>query len=655
MKKIAEFKRSELSPLDVINTLKENSQVEQVTLEGYDIFGVLEGLLALPKLKKLNIEDGNFSSGEIMALGSLPLLSELTLKYESTITYLTLKGIEAFGKLKKLSIHNPSLTELNLHGFSWLKEITDSSIPELSFLDLSENRKLVTFDVGELNNFGRFRIFNCFNLDLPTFLAQNNPNDLIFERNWAGRQMLGFTGRGFSKQSKSFNDLINSLHDSDLTTEERIFFAQNLFLGISNKKNLDPIPFTKAQYLRALPLQNKLIQDQLRLQFSRISEQNFDEFQQEKVSIAILGKTQTKKTEIKQKAIELGFEYQTKINDETTHVIVGTNISKDFPDVESRILISEEIFTQHYNKIHTPYLLEMTNEEENSEHLENIQSLLLAMDSGSVELALEMMDSGGVPSEVYTDLLFVNKVGDTPKIRKKAKELLSANASQEFQNAVNDRNKFVASKGETKIIKLIEDLEKKSPNVDWERFAFLLFKKSNMGLRYIFEKSEDSYLKKEILTSLIKEASLDYFDTYGNDTRPYELGWAKVHRTGKKLPLEVFELTDLEELSIKDCRLVELPTEIKNLKRLKRLNCANNYFKSIPIEIGELTQLEYLNLSANELETFPTEVFALKNLKELRLNINRVGKYSEFLNVEIPAQAKKELPNCTIVMDERDF
>lgn len=68
----------------------------------------------------------------------------------------------------------------------------------------------------------------------------------------------------------------------------------------------------------------------------------------------------------------------------------------------------------------------------------------------------------------------------------------------------------------------------------------------------------------------------------------------------KKVPSYVFELTNLEELSLAyNTNLTALPKEIGNLKKLKILELQSTSIKSLPLEIGELDSLEELHLSRN--------------------------------------------------------
>ncbi|XP_052170592.1 disease resistance protein RPV1-like [Diospyros lotus] len=72
------------------------------------------------------------------------------------------------------------------------------------------------------------------------------------------------------------------------------------------------------------------------------------------------------------------------------------------------------------------------------------------------------------------------------------------------------------------------------------------------------------------------------------------------------LPESICNLTELKGLTIKNCNLTNLPSEIGRLNRLEVLNLQGNNFCSLPESIGELTNLRDVNLSHCErLQSLP--------------------------------------------------
>lgn len=90
-----------------------------------------------------------------------------------------------------------------------------------------------------------------------------------------------------------------------------------------------------------------------------------------------------------------------------------------------------------------------------------------------------------------------------------------------------------------------------------------------------------------------------------------------LHVRFKRLPPEICELCNLENLYLQNAGLVELPYNIGKLQRLKNLKLGGNRLKTLPASIGRLQSLEVLTVWLNELESVPAEIGMLKNLRGL--------------------------------------
>ncbi len=88
------------------------------------------------------------------------------------------------------------------------------------------------------------------------------------------------------------------------------------------------------------------------------------------------------------------------------------------------------------------------------------------------------------------------------------------------------------------------------------------------------------------------------------------------------LPVEIFNLIHLEELSIYNNKIRHLPPEIGKLKNLKKLIIGRNLISLIPSEIGELKNLQRFFAYSNRLNSLPKEFNNLKKLTHLDLSNN---------------------------------
>ncbi|MWC29910.1 leucine-rich repeat domain-containing protein [Paenibacillus sp. MMS18-CY102] len=116
-----------------------------------------------------------------------------------------------------------------------------------------------------------------------------------------------------------------------------------------------------------------------------------------------------------------------------------------------------------------------------------------------------------------------------------------------------------------------------------------------------------------------------------------------------RLPEGLFELIKLERLSILTADLESIPASIARLKKLRVLNiqCASSdrpapgyrakpkdkiSLNRIPPEIGELDQLEQLTIQYTSIHELPPELEKLKHLQILDLGMCMIKRKPDFLN-----------------------
>lgn len=80
------------------------------------------------------------------------------------------------------------------------------------------------------------------------------------------------------------------------------------------------------------------------------------------------------------------------------------------------------------------------------------------------------------------------------------------------------------------------------------------------------------------------------------------------------LPEELFQLTELRELTVKGCKLCRLNQNIGKLTKLQYLNVDHNKLLRLPETIGALTDLRTLVISRNILEELPESIGNLHQL-----------------------------------------
>ena len=142
-------------------------------------------------------------------------------------------------------------------------------------------------------------------------------------------------------------------------------------------------------------------------------------------------------------------------------------------------------------------------------------------------------------------------------------------------------------------------------------------------------------LKSSGLEKLPAEISqlqnLQELHLWGNQltTLPAEMGQLqnlqKLYLGGNQLttlPAEMGQLQNLQTLWLGDNKLTTLPAEIGQLQNLQTLWLVDNKLTTLPAEIGQLQNLQILGLGFNQLTTLPAEIGQLHNLERLNLRDN---------------------------------
>lgn len=80
------------------------------------------------------------------------------------------------------------------------------------------------------------------------------------------------------------------------------------------------------------------------------------------------------------------------------------------------------------------------------------------------------------------------------------------------------------------------------------------------------------------------------------------------------LPEQLFQLTELRELTVKGCRLCSVSKRIGELTKLQYLNLDRNKLVRLPESIGNLRDLKTLIISRNKIEMLPDAIGKIDSL-----------------------------------------
>lgn len=119
----------------------------------------------------------------------------------------------------------------------------------------------------------------------------------------------------------------------------------------------------------------------------------------------------------------------------------------------------------------------------------------------------------------------------------------------------------------------------------------------------------------------------------------------------EEIPMEVFELENLRDLSLAGNRISSIPEEIGNLVMLERFVIAGNLLESLPDSIGKLKNLEGFWCHGNLINRIPNTFGDLESLKKCSLSGNQIqelpstiGKMTQLEVLEVAGNRLHELP-----------
>lgn len=575
--------------------------------------------------------------------------------------------------LRRLELLNNKIERLPDHFFECLSSLTTliltknqlKSLPRgidlltnIQVLNLSDNQlEWMPAEIGALVNLRTLSIENNILKDLPNTLASCTKLENLYLRGnklksipkvilyFNLKKVTGIKGFDRAKTSTAFLKFLQILHKSTLTPFEK---EKKFHLFADNKaaiqKNL-----SRKDLLNGLAFQNEVVRSRamgylLNWSGSTLAENPIKKGDE----VFLVGDTNLKKKTLKTRLEKNGISYTTQLKPSTTHLVLGNNPKNyELIDDQEVTFLTEQDLNQFLNKEDTPYLLE--KDTDTSLNKENIKQLLLSKDEANVFLGVELLNAGGVPRDLMTELLFVAKTISDKKIREQAKKMLKINGSESIQRALADRSKFVsnAQNAEKKVYKNLVKLAKLSTEINWTQMGFYLYTNFGNGLRYTFDYEPlGSPLRQKIIAGLIQNNTLNFFKAYASYMPIYDYyGYAYYEKI--EFPLEILKHSNLIELNCAGCRIASIPSEIGNLKELKQLKLDGNFLKALPDSFKQLKNLKELDISDNEFTEFPAVLQEMPWLKVLKISKNRKGPEENPL--QLPIDAKRSLSQTEII------
>ncbi|WP_299462484.1 hypothetical protein [uncultured Microscilla sp.] len=343
--------------------------------------------------------------------------------------------------------------------------------------------------------------------------------------------------------------------------------------------------------------------------------------------LSITGRNSLKIKILKPALEKQGIRYQKKIDQHVTHLVVGRLPKLKLDELlKHQVTFLSEAQLNQFLQEQTPpdpskYLL--TQNEHTPEVVKNLKGLLLSEDSSNVALALELINSGGFPMALHTELFMAYKMVSDTKVRKQIKPVLEKYSSEKAKEAIRQRMSLYSEHiGEMRLRRNINKYTKDN-EFDGAKIARYFWERYRKGILYLFSYGSS----EQIQEALPKGDTLD-------------LSELKINA----LPQELAKCTQLKHVMLNDCEFANFPKVLVQLSGLETLALQKNYLWKLPNELGQLTQLKKLDLNYNFFDKFPEVILQLPALKSLSLKT----WHTPVITAEARQMIKEKLPNCAV-------
>jgi Leucine-rich repeat (LRR) protein len=566
---------SEINLLQQLESLSiyKNKSIKKYPSELADLPNLRHVSLRFNNLKQIPVVFKEMTQLETLVLSNNRFLAST--KWEHLSQMKALKLLDLSCSLQNLSILPKeigclqNLKELNISG-NKLKELPEN---------LKNLTQLETLHC-ELNDFESFpniivELPQLKELQISAKALKGLPKEVLQLQHI---ETLKITAKSNSKTAYifPFERLLKHIKTYQFSLELQLFFldiirGSLLIKDLTNQQLLTLLNCAIPEYI------NQALEEiDLRIKANKLSTFSFPKA---KDRLVIKGKIKGKVSELKSRIAQNSIQTGVKINSSTTHVLIGSMPGDIYAQVEEYgiSLVTEQSLVKHLNQLEQPYLLaskEVTD-------LDNIRQLLHSDQTENTLLALEMLKSGGVPSNLLTELFLIYKLTRVQKIKRVINQIVGQYAPLSFATALKSRKPIGPSISETVRSSNLE-YYCNIGGLDKKYIAFYLLKKGGYG--HLFA-----------LFNLTTEDKATYFE----------------------------QTLDDGHLSLSGLELTHLPDDLGAIKGLTHLDISYNKFTTVPAQLAHCKELKNLYIRGlHEIHKKPDGLWEIPNLEIIYVGYN---------------------------------
>lgn len=617
---------------ELTEALGELSSLKQLQIEDCPIEILPESIAKLDNLQRITIEKSKLKTlpnviGELKELdylricnaelteipntiGNLKKLTELQFPYNQLkdlpSSIATLQNIKTLSLVENKFEQLPEvITELKKLAYIYIGKNQLSSLPEC-FKNLKTLKHLAIND----NHFSTFPEVLCGIPGLNYLYIENNhlkslPESLMKLCNLSTIKLAGnpfeqfppalFDWYGLAKRNAWSLDIDNTLYN-----KTKIFdLMQNkTFYKSDRQSKIDffNIYTENKEACKEIPLERLCVA--LNSAATRVADltlafmtEGSDKKIKKGDKILIIGKTTKSLVEIKEQAEICGIEIQSKISKETTHILISARANKipaKWPENVYWQWINEGQLMQFFDEVNPSYLVEAAETD-----AEKVADMIMTLGEDNMELAVSIVEGGGLPEALFTELFIVCKLSDNEALRKRALQLLKQKASPELmtilknRSSITKKNQYYYSSSDRDELTGKLRLFTKDSGLNLGKLAYAVFLKTKQCITLVLEQASPELKKRAIATIITQgDFSLSY-----NDYITY-------------FPLELLSFPDIKKIRLfvthgewiagqwTKNKEFEIPDEIYKIEALEELEIWGKAFDSMPV--ASLLKLRHL-------------------------------------------------------------
>lgn len=549
-----------LDGYEAIMSCKVPQKVKRVRIGGYELDAALRTIKTFKNLEQFECSWGGSWSHIPDSILKLPQLRYLSFPRN----YLSEIPMEI--------TYAENLEVLDL-GHNNIQRIPQelASLKKLKILNLNKNPiQDIEEGVLEMKSLRHLKINKAIFTKLPEVLVQLIPklDVLVLPRKLTTslkkkypelEAKVPYLYQWTSLEKKHLKKLEQTFMREDYADELQIFLF-NLLAGRSEKiqhqsntlKLLEAANFKGVEpiRLRALEFLSRSLEEEARSALTQSAR------------ICVQGRIGINKNELRQKLKSHNIQYTAKLDDKTTHYLVGQLPGKAVYEAKGKgiHLLTEKNIIDYWESVENPYLLEAAKE--SPEQLEGMAAMLTSNQVESISVALEMFRQGGFPKSLITELFVAYKcLMDKPVQEREAERLLRQYGSANLIAKLNMENALFSYKlGENTTSSYLSKYEKNT-ELDSIKMAKIVYQFFGNGILYLIRRLSQEEALKFMESELMKEGELD------------------LSQKGlKTIPPIVYKLGDkLKKLNLKRNNIERILDKVKVFTALEVMDLRDNY------------------------------------------------------------------------------